>query len=312
MSILLERPSLPLIVGVSTRAMFDLETEHAVFERQGVQAYAELQRSKESEPLEPGAAFEVIRRLLALNEGREEPLVEVILLSRNSPDLSLRAFHSCTHHQLSIKHGSFVSGRPVAPWVAAWNIDLFLSNDDSDVRDVVATGTAAARLGPSPTAGDEDRPDEVRLALDGDSVVFDDDSDNRYKREGLESFHAHEQLHAKSPMARGPFGKTFLPKLAMLRTIFMQPNGVSRVRVAIVTARNAPSHERVIHTLRAWGTPADEAHFVGRHEKAPILKATRAHMFFDDQERHVTGASLVVPAGLVPGSHAPNETIIPA
>jgi 5'-nucleotidase len=271
-----------------------------------------LQRARENVLLKPGPAFEVTRRLLALNSADADPLVVVILLSKNSPDLSLRAFRSFEHYGIAVKHGSFTSGRSVAPLVQAWNIDLFLSNDDADVRSVVTAGTAAARLGSNPPSDEDGPPDEVRLAFDGDAVVFDEASDLLYRAEGLTRFLEHERLNATIPMERGPFGKTFLPKLAQLRQQFMRPDGVSRVRIAIVTARNAPAHERVIHTLRHWGTPADEAHFVGRHEKAPILKATKAHIYFDDQEKHILGASLVVPAGLVPGPHSPQSPVIPA
>ncbi|WP_298354677.1 5'-nucleotidase [Rhodoblastus sp.] len=303
---------LPLNIGVSTRALFDLEEEHALFEAEGVSAYSELQRAREKAPLKPGAAFEVVRRLLALNAAAGERLVEVIVLSKNSPDLSLRAFNSCKEHGLSIRHGSFTSGRSVAPFVAAWGIDLFLSNDHDDVRAVVAAGAAGARLGSAPNIAAQAPFDEVRFAFDGDAVVFSAESDRIYKEQGLEKFLEHEVRNAKIPMAPGPFGKSFLPKLAELRKRFLRPDGTSRIRTAIVTARNAPAHERVIQTLRSWGTPADEAHFVGGHEKAPILAATCAHIFFDDQECHVDGASGVVPAGLVPGPHDPDAPIIPA
>ena len=260
----------------------------------------------------PGPAFEVTRRLLALNSPNSSPFVEVILLSKNSPDLSLRAFRSFEHHHIPVKHGSFTSGRSVAPFLKAWNIDLFLSNDDGDVRSAVTAGIAAARLGLNPSSVDDDPSDEVRLAFDGDCVIFHEESDLLFRAEGLSPYLEHERENALVPMERGPFGKTFLPKLAQLRDHYMRPDGVSRVRIALVTARNAPAHERVIHTFRSWGTPADEAHFVGRHEKAPILKATRAHIYFDDQEKHIQGASLVVPAGLVPGPHSPEKTILPA
>jgi 5'-nucleotidase len=143
-------------------------------------------------------------------------------------------------------------------------------------------------------------------------VVFSEESDNIYKERGLIRFLEHERENAKVPMNRGPIGKTFLPKLALLREMFMRGDGTSRVRIAIVTARNPPAHERIIHTLRAWGTPANEAHFVGRREKAPILWATRAHIFFDDQERHILGASGVVSAGLGPGPHLSQQPVIPA
>jgi 5'-nucleotidase len=296
----LDTVALPLVVGVSTRAMFDLTEEHSVFEGEGVKAYIKLQLERENDPLKPGAAFEVTRRLLALNPSVGSPLVDVILLSKNSPDLSLRAFRAFEAHQIAIKRGSFTSGRPVAPFVRAWKVDLFLSNDEEDVRAAHTAGTAAARLGAAPGEYAGEPTDEVRFAFDGDAVVFSGESDRVFKEHGLERFLAHERENARIPMTRGPFGKTFLPKLALLRERFMRPDGTSRVRVAIVTARNAPAHERVVRTLRAWGTPADEAHFVGLYEKTPILEATRAHIYFDDQEKHVAAASDVVASGLVP------------
>ncbi|MBI2240982.1 MAG: 5'-nucleotidase [Magnetospirillum gryphiswaldense] len=305
------RPSLPLLVGVSTRALFDLEEEHRLFETKGVAAYAAHQLEREREILPPGAAFDVVQRLLALNSSNGEMNVEVILLSKNSPDLSLRAFHSADQLGLHVRRGSFTSGRSVAPYVNAWGIDLFLSNDDNDVRAAVESGTAAAKLGAPPAHHSEEPADEVRIAFDGDAVVFSEESDEIYKTHGLQAFFEHEQQNAQVPMKGGPFGK-FLHKLAVLRGKFMRPNGTSRVRIAIVTARNAPAHERVIYTLRAWETPADEAHFVGWHEKAPFLKAFGAHIFFDDQEKHVLGAAPIVAAGLVPGPHAPDKPIIPA
>jgi len=308
----MEGPQLPLVIGIATRAMFDLTEEHAVFENDGVEAYSRLQLEREQEPLKPGTAFEVTQRLLALNKEAGEDLVEVIILSKNSPDLSLRAFKSFEHHQLPIKRGSFTSGRSVAAFASAWNVDLFLSNDEEDVRTAVANEIAAAKLGPPPGQTNECPSDEVRFALDGDAVVFGQESDIIYRDKGLEAFLKHERDNALVPMKRGPLGKTFLPKLAELRRRFMRADGTSRVRISIVTARNAPAHERVVQTLRAWGTPADEAHFVGSHEKAPILKATRAHIFFDDQERHVLGASSVVASGLVPGPHDPERVVIPA
>ncbi|MGZ2455644.1 5'-nucleotidase [Rhizobium anhuiense] len=301
----------PLRIGISTRALFDLEEEHQVFVRDGVRAYADLQLKREGLMVNKGTGFEVIERLLRLNVPGEKPFVEVILLSRNSPDLSLRAFNSIQHYGLGIRTGSFTSGRPIGPYVAGWEIDLFLSNEDADVRAAVAAGAAAAKLGPPPANPVEIAEDEVRIAFDGDAVVFSDESDEIYKAKGLAAFLAHEQDNARNPMSGGPFGN-FLKKLSILRAIYMDDRGFSKVRIAIVTARNAPAHERVVHTLRAWGTPADEAHFVGTFEKAPILKACGAHIFFDDQEKHVLGASIVVPAGHVPGPHAAEQPVIPA
>jgi 5'-nucleotidase len=300
----------PLRIGVSTRALFDLEAEHEIFLTKGVKAYSDLQLERENEIIGKGCGFEVIERLLRLNKP-EKSLVEVMILSQNSPDLSLRAFNSIEEYKLNIKTGSFTSGRPLAPFIPAWEIDLFLSNEASDVQAAIAAGAAAARLGIAPKERQQIRDDEVRIAFDGDAVVFSQESDQIYKKHGLAAFLRHEQDNATKPMAGGPFGE-FLRKLSILRGIYMDDDGFSKVRIAIVTARNAPAHARVIHTLRAWGTPADEAHFVGIREKAPILKAFGAHIFFDDQEKHVLGASAVVPSGHVPGPHKPDEPVIPA
>jgi 5'-nucleotidase len=212
---------------------------------------------------------------------------------------------------LGIKTGSFTSGRPLGPYIPAWKIDLFLSNEDSDVQAAVAAGCAGAKLGAVPIQRSKESYDEVRIAFDGDAVVFSEESDLIYKEHGLHAFLAHEVENATKPMSGGPFGE-FLKKLSKLRSIYLNVDNISKVRIAIVTARNAPAHERVVHTLRAWGTPADEAHFVGKWEKAPILKAFGAHIFFDDQETHVLGAAPLVPSGHVPGPHAPNAPVLPA
>ena len=301
----------PLRIGISTRALFNLEAEHEVFLKEGVKAYAALQLERENTPIERGTGFEVVQRLLKLNEEKEKPFVEVMLLSRNSPDLSLRAFNSIEEYGLPIRTGSFTSGRSLGPFVPAWGIDLFLSNEDGDVRAAMSAGAAAAKLGPAPKNRLEQLEDEVRIAFDGDAVVFSAESDLIYKNEGLQAFLAHERENAKKPMAGGPFGN-LLKKLSILRQIYLQQYNTSKVRIAIVTARNAPAHARVIHTLREWGTPADEAHFVGANNKTPILKAFGAHIFFDDQEKHVLGASDAVPSGHVPGPHDPANLIIPA
>lgn len=301
----------PLRIGISTRALFNLEEEHSVFITDGVKAYATLQLERENVPIAKGSGFEVVERLLRLNKPDHPPFVEVILLSRNSPDLSLRAFNSIEKYGLQIRTGSFTSGRSLGPYVPAWNIDLFLSNEATDVQAAMAGGAAAARLGTAPESQPEISEDEVRIAFDGDAVVFSAESDEIYKRDGLTAFLAHERENATNPMAGGPFGN-FLKKLSVLRGIYLNKDQVSKVRIAIVTARNAPAHARVVHTLREWGTPADEAHFVGKNSKAPLLKAFGAHIFFDDQEKHVLGASSVVPAGHVPGPHDPEKPVIPA
>ncbi|CAN7205003.1 5'-nucleotidase [Ochrobactrum sp. CDB2] len=301
----------PLRIGVSSRALFSLEQENRIFHEKGVAAYCQYQLDNEDEALPKGSAFPVIERLLALNDTGTKPVVEVILMSKNSPDLSLRAFNSIENYQLPIKLGSFTSGRSLAPFVNAWGIDLFLSNDPDDVAAAVKAGSAAAKLGNAPLTILDDEPGEVRIAFDGDAVLFSPESDEIYKQHGLEAFLKHETQKATEPMSGGPLG-SFLKKLSLLRLIHLDQNQISKVRLSIVTARNAPAHKRVIHTLRAWGTPVDEAHFVGANVKGPILKASRAHIFFDDQEKHILGAAQHVAAGHVPGPHDTNDPIIPA
>lgn len=301
----------PLRIGVSSRALFSLEEENRIFNDHGVDAYCQYQLDNENEILSQGSAFPVIKRLLALNEHSKKPLVEVILMSKNSPDLSLRAFNSIEKYALPIKLGSFTSGRSLAPFVDAWEIDLFLSNDPEDVTAAVKAGSAAAKLGEIPTITSEDDPEEVRIAFDGDAVLFSPESDKIYEEYGLEAFLEHETQKAQEPMSGGPLGG-FLKKLSLLRLIHLDERQISKVRLSIVTARNAPAHKRVIHTLRAWGTPVDEAHFVGSNPKGPILKASRAHIFFDDQEKHILGAAKHVAAGHVPGPHKADKPIIPA
>lgn len=301
----------PIRIGISTRALFNLEEEHLVFEEQGVQAYAALQLTRENDTLEKGASFELVERLLKLNEHDQLPFVQIILLSRNSPDLSLRAFNSIRAHGLPVVTGSFTSGAPLGPFIPAWKTDLFLSNEHSDVEAAIQAGTAAARLGAVSPEWVRATSDEVRIAFDGDAVVFSAESDEIYKSQGLNAFREYERQNAQKPMKGGPFGE-FLKKLSVLRSIYLNKEGVSKVRIGIVTARDSEAHARVIHTLRAWGTPADEAHFVGQWEKAPILKAFGAHIFFDDQEKHVLGATRVVPAGHVPGPHYPDKPVIPS
>ena len=270
-----------------------------------------MQVEREDVIIGKGAGFDVVKRLLALNEHGADPYVEVVILSQNSPDQSLRAFKAINHYKPAIKTGSFTSGRSLAPYIPAWKIDLFLSNEDADVRWAVNGGAAGARLGVAPLGSEGPSADEVRIAFDGDAVVFGPESDKIYKKDGLEAFLTHETANAANPMKRGPFGK-FLHKLSALRKIYLNDGNISKVRIALVTARNAPAHERVVRTLHAWDTPADEAHFVGSWNKAPVLHAFGAHIFFDDQEKHVLSASAVVPSGHVPGPHDPNIPVIPA
>ena len=295
---------LPLVVGVSTRAIFDLEDEHRVFVRDGEGAYSALQRQSEAKTPGPGCAFELVNRLLALNPPGAK-LVEAVLLSRNSPDVALRAFRSCERHGLAIAEGSFTSGRSLAPFLDAWRVDLFLSKDEDDVRAAVEAGTAAAILGSIPPERRSENSDEVHFALDGDAVTFGGESEAIFRERGLEVFERHERRSARTPLTRGPFGGALLLKLVELRRRCLRSDGTSRVRITMVTARAAPAHERVIRTLRSWDTLFDEIHFIGHRGKAPFLAAAGAQIFFDDRKAHVEAASRFVPAGRVPKLPSP-------
>lgn len=306
-----EMRSKPLRIGISTRALFDLESEDRIFKEKGVHAYIDLQHELESALIKKGSGFELVRRLLNLNDSDAAPFVQVVVLSKNSPDLSIRAFRSIENYELSILQGSFTSGRSLAPYVKAWDLDLFLSNDSSDVEAVSNAGVAGAHLGEVPALETETEDGEVRIAFDGDSVIFSSESDLIYKEHKLAAFREHEISKSKVPMSGGPLGQ-FLKKLSVLRKIFLESNNVSRVRIGLVTARDRIAHERVINTLRAWDTPVDEAHFVGPWKKAPILKAFKAHIFFDDQIKHVLDAATTVPSAKVPGPHDGNEVVIPS
>ncbi len=288
----------PLIVAISSRTLFDMEDSHALFERDGLEAYAAFQRSHEEDLLEPGVAFPLVRKLLALNEGApaEAPRVEVILISRNSADTGLRIFNSIAHHGLGIRRAAFSNGAPPFPYIRPFGADLFLSTHAEDVRSALAAGVAAATLLPAKPA--RHRHDQLRIAFDGDAVIFDDASERVSREGGLAAFAEHERLHAGEPMSGGPF-RGFLDALHRLQSAF--PAGENApIRTALVTARSVPAHERVIRTLREWGIRLDEALFLGGRAKGPFLDAFGADIFFDDSEHNILSARDHVTAGHVP------------
>ena len=293
----------PLIVAISSRTLFDLEDSHALFEREGLDAYAAFQRSHEDDLLQPGIAFPLVRKLLGLNDGSppEAPRVEVILISRNSADTGLRIFNSIAHHGLAIKRAAFSNGAPPFPYIRPFGADLFLSTHGEDVRNALAAGVAAATLLPgalvSPRAPHH-RPDQLRIAFDGDAVIFGDESERVSREGGLAAFSEHERSHAGEPLSGGPF-RGFLDALHRLQAAF--PTGEDApIRTALVTARSVPAHERVIRTLREWGIRLDEALFLGGRSKGPFLEAFGADIFFDDSEHNIESARGLVTAGHVP------------
>jgi 5'-nucleotidase len=286
-----------LVIGISSRALFDLERENAIYETQGVAAYAQYQRAHEDEKPKPGTAFPLVQALLRLNSLLpDKRLIEVVIISRNSPDTGLRAFNAIEAHKLDISRAVFTGGEPVARYLQAFQIDLFLSKEVKDVQEAIDGGVAAAQLYNLPP--DYAPPQQqIRIAFDGDAVLFSPESERIFKEKGLEAFLIHERRHRRTAMAEGPFAKLLLG-LSQLQQQF--PDDNCPVRIAIVTARNSPAHARVIHTLRDWGVTVNEAFFLGGLPKDAVLKAFGAHMFFDDQDTHVKRAASVVPSGKVP------------
>jgi 5'-nucleotidase len=286
-----------LVIGVSSRALFDLSLEDQLFKRDGLPAYIEFQIAHENEILKPGAAFPLVRSILNLNNlVRGKRKAEVIIMSRNTADTSLRIFNSLKHHELDITRAALAGGAPLATYLEAYNVDLFLSLDEVDVQSAVDAGFAAALIYPPPA--DFSSPlDSIHIAFDGDAVLFSEESERIYQNEGLDAFVRHETENAMKPLPDGPFAK-------LLRTLSVIQNESDPekqpIRVALVTARNAPAHERAIRTLRAWKVRVDEAHFLGGIPKSQVLRAFGAHMFFDDQHLHVEPASKLVPAARVP------------
>jgi len=285
-----------LVVAISSRALFDLEPGHRVFSSEGVEAYSHYQIEHEEDPLPRGPAFPVVEKLLALNRAEPgAPAVEVILLSRNSADTGLRVFNSIQHYGLDIARAAFTGGRPPYRYVTPFGTHLFLSADAADVRAALEAGCAAATIvaaGPGREGGDE-----LRIAFDGDAVLFSDEAERVYKTQGLVRFSESERSAAREPLAGGPF-KPFLAALHRIQGRY--PSGASPIRTALVTARGAPAHERVIRTLRAWDIRIDEALFLGGLEKGPFLRAFGADLFFDDQRKHCDSAAAHVAAGHVP------------
>lgn len=285
-----------LVIAISSRALFDLAESHAVFESEGVNAYCDYQTSREEEPLAPGIAFNMVKKLLALNNRNpKEPNVEVILLSRNSADTGLRVFNSIKHHDMNISRAAFTRGKSTFPYASAFGAHLFLSADVDDVREALDSGLAAATILPSNIRTSTD--DVLRIAFDGDAVIFSDEAERVFQEQGLEAFTENETKAAKTPLSGGPF-KNFLAMLHHIQADY--PAEESPIRTSLVTARSAPAHERVIRTLRDWNIRIDEAIFLGGLEKGPFLKAFDADIFFDDQSKHCDSARQHVATGHVP------------
>ena len=291
-----------LVVAISSRALFDLGDSHALFEDEGLDAYARYQIAREDDLLAPGIAFPLVQKLLRLNAlAPQAPRVEVILLSRNSADTGLRIFNAIEHYGLEIVRAAFTNGAPTANYAHPFGANLFLSANVEDVRRALTAGVAAATILPS--TAPQLPSEQLRIAFDGDAVIFGDDSERVSHLEGLEAFHRNETERAREPLAVGPF-RGFLEALHRIQAAF--PIEGSPIRTALVTARSAPAHKRVILTLREWGVRIDEALFLGGRSKGPFLEAFGADIFFDDSMLNVESARRHVATGHVPhGVHNP-------
>lgn len=287
-----------LVVAISSRALFDFEEENRVFETGDLAQYEALQRSRLETPAKPGVAFGLIRKLLALNA--DEQRVEVVILSRSDPISGLRAFHSCREHGLAIERGVFTRGRSPFAYLKPLRASLFLSANPDDVRDALAAGFPAARVLPETPRAASRYADEIRIAFDGDAVLFSDEAERIFQSEGLGAFVGHETQKKDSPLPGGPL-KPLLAALNKLQRIADDNESRSpmHIRTALVTARSAPAHERAIRTLMAWDIEIDEAMFLGGLDKGEFLREFEPDFFFDDQIRHCESARVVTATGHV-------------
>jgi len=285
-----------LVVAISSRALFDFEEENQVFETADDREYMRLQLERIEQPAKPGVAYRLVRKLLAFNADMVKR-VEVVILSRNDPVSGLRVFRSVKGAGLAIERGVFTRGRAPFGYLQALKANLFLSANADDVRSALTAGFPAAMVY-TQTAQDDPHPDEVRIAFDGDAVLFADEAERVYRAKGLDAFQTHEADHAGRPLPPGPF-KPLLEALHRLQLAAGHGSVQMRLRTALVTARSSPAHERAIRTLMDWNIEVDEAMFLGGLEKGEFLRNFQPDFFFDDQTRHVESASVHVPSGHV-------------
>lgn len=297
-----------LVIGVASSAMFDLTASDAVFRREGEEQYRKYQEQNLSSPLPKGIAFSFIKRLLSLNDLSpdpvSDPLVEVVLLSKNDPDTGLRVMKSIQHYGIGMTRAIFMQGRAPYEYIPALNISLFLSGSKSDVEAALRLKFPAGHVLESPVVDDESD-NGLRIAFDFDGVLADDESESVMQRtQDLQEFHAHEVRNVLQPHNPGPL-QQFLVRVSAIQSAEerrkqKEPSYENRLRVSIVTARNAPSHERALNTLKSWGVMVNDGFFLGGIEKRKVLQILRPHIFFDDQRGHLDGASQVAPSVHIP------------
>ena len=283
-----------LVVAISSRALFDFEEENRLFEAGDAAAYMQMQLERIDVPAPPGVAFSLVRKLLAFNSA-ERQRVEVVILSRNDPASGMRVFRSAHSAGIALERGVFTQGRDPFGYLRPLGAHLFLSANEADVRQALSIGFPAARVAVGSARAGENHPHEVRIAFDGDAVLFADEAEQVFQKKGLAAFQAHEKRKAELPLPDGPFK----PLLAALHRLQQAGGSGMRLRTALVTARSAPAHERAIRTLMHWGVGVDEAMFLGGLPKGEFLREFEPDFFFDDQTGHIERAARHVPAGHV-------------
>ena len=294
-----------LVVAISSRALFDFEEENRVFERGDDKAYMRMQLDRVQQAAKPGVAFSLVKKLLAFNS-QEVQRVEVVILSRNDPVSGLRVMRSAAHYQLPIIRCTFTRGESPWRYLRPLNANLFLSAKSEDVRSALNNGFAAATVATRSVRAGDNYPHEVRIAFDGDAVLFSDEAERVYQKSGLSAFQKHESKRAALPLPPGPFK----PLLEALHLLQQTSTPSMRIRTALVTARSAPAHERAIRTLMDWSIEVDQAMFLGGLDKGSFLREFEPDFFFDDQTGHVESAADHVPAGHVDSgvSNPPNAS----
>ena len=290
-----------LVIGISSRALFDLSVENKIYEKEGLEAYCQYQLDHESDVLQPGSGFALIRAMLRINEiDPDNRHIEVVIMSRNSADTSLRISNSIDHYGLDITRAAFTGGEAVSKYLNAFAVDLFLSATEEDVQAAVESRVASGLIYEGTNKPSGESIEQIRIAFDGDAVLFSEESELIYQQQGLDAFIEHEKKNADKPLPEGPFAK-LLKTLSYLQfQLDGLDDGSAMIRTALVTARNSPAHERVIRTLRAWNVRVDETFFLGGVSKGQVLAAFSPHIFFDDQHLHCDNAATVVPTARVP------------
>lgn len=288
-----------LVIGISSRALFDLEKENEIFEKQGLVKYTKYQLANVENIPRPGTGFRMVKNMLALNEDSKNRKIEVIVLSRNNAATSLRITKAIEEYGLDITRSAWTGGERIARYLAPYKVDLFLSANDADVQEAINVGHAAAKIYKYSSYTPSTKQDKqiIKIAFDGDAVLFSDESERIYKSQGLKAFLQHEKENSKKPLPEGPFAP-LLKSISKIQAGFDYRK--CPIRTALITARNSPAHERVVLTLAEWDVRIDEVHFLGGVEKQEIVEAFRADIYFDDQDIHCAPVSEIAPTARVP------------